>query len=325
MIIVTGGAGFIGSALVWALNAKGTDDILVVDNLASTEKWKNLVPLSYRAYIQREAFMGRVLEQGLPADTTAIVHLGACSSTTEKDADFLMNNNLAYSQVLCEAALNKGCRYIQASSAATYGDGSLGFSDSITMLPKLRPLNMYGYSKHLFDKWAHRMGFLGQIASLKFFNVYGPNEYHKGTMQSVVCKAVPQILAEGRVRLFASDRPEYEDGGQLRDFVYVKDCVNLILWLLETPSASGLMNVGTGKARTFKDLALATFAALGRTPNIEYIPMPESLLGKYQYYTQADMGWLKTARCPLKFTELEDGVKDYVQNYLDTPYPYLSI
>jgi ADP-L-glycero-D-manno-heptose 6-epimerase len=316
MYIVTGGAGFIGSAVVWELNRQGMDDILIVDNLGSKEKWKNLVPLRYRDYIHRDAFLADIRGGRWPDGVRAVIHMGACSSTTERDADFLMENNFRYSRDLCRAALRAQARFIAASSAATYGDGSLGFSDSPEMLPRLRPLNMYGYSKHLFDLWADREGLLDRLASLKFFNVYGPNEYHKGDMRSVACKAVPLIRASGRLALFRSERPDYEDGGQKRDFVHVKDCAALVVWLLENPAVNGVLNMGTGKARTWNDLARAVFTALDRPPLIEYVDMPEALKKKYQYFTEADMGWMERAGCPVTFRGLEEGVGDYVRGYL---------
>ncbi|MGE4554191.1 MAG: ADP-glyceromanno-heptose 6-epimerase [Desulfovibrionaceae bacterium] len=324
MHIVTGGAGFIGSAMVWKLNRMGIDDILVVDNLASTEKWKNLVGLRYEDYLHRDQFFKYIVEGDDPFETEAVYHMGACSSTTELNADFLMENNYRYSQMVCRFCLNNGARMVNASSAATYGDGSRGFSDDPAGIRGLRPLNMYGYSKQLFDLWALGAGALDRIASLKFFNVYGPNEYHKGDMMSVVRKAFTQIGATGRLKLFRSHHPDYADGGQLRDFVYVKDVVDIMWWLFEHPEAGGIFNVGTGAARSFKDLGLATFAAMGREPDIEYIDMPESIRGKYQYFTQAEMGRLRAAGYDAPMTSLEDGVADYVHNHLQQDDAYLA-
>lgn len=324
MYIVTGGAGMIGSAVVWELNRHGVDDILIVDNLASTEKWKNLVPLRYTDYTHRDAFIESVRQGRRPGQVEAVIHMGACSSTTERDADFLMENNFHYSRDLARFALRSGARFINASSAATYGDGELGFSDSLELMPRLRPLNMYGYSKKLFDLWAVREGIIQNLVSLKFFNVYGPNEYHKGSMRSVVCKAVPQIRESGALRLFRSDRPDYEDGGQKRDFVYVKDCAALILWFVDHREVNGIFNVGTGQARTWNDLARAVFRAMDREPSIEYVDMPDTLKGKYQYFTQADMGWMERVGCDFRFRSLEEGVDDYVRRYLTAPTPYLE-
>lgn len=324
MYIVTGGAGMIGSAVVWELNRRGVDDILIVDNLACTEKWKNLVHLRYADYAHRDAFIRDVRQGHWPDGVEAVIHMGACSSTTERDADFLMENNFHYSRDLCRFALRAGARFINASSAATYGDGGLGFSDALELMPRLRPLNMYGYSKKLFDMWALREGTLQNLVSLKFFNVYGPNEYHKGTMRSVVCKAVPQIQESGTLRLFRSDRPDYEDGGQKRDFVYVKDCAALMVWFVEHTDVNGVFNVGTGQARSWNDLARAVFHAMDREPSIEYIDMPDTLKGKYQYFTQADMGWMRRVGCDFAFRSLEEGVDDYVRHYLTTDNPYLQ-
>ncbi len=327
MYIITGGAGFIGSAMVWKLNSLGIDDILVVDNLATSEKWKNLVNRRYTAYMHRDAFLAGVtdgsFERSFPAEIKGIVHLGACSSTTERDADFLMRNNLEYSKTLCLFAQRKNIRFINASSASTYGDGALGFNDDVENLQTLRPLNMYGYSKHLFDIWALRNNLLDTIVSLKFFNVYGPNEQHKNDMRSVVNKAFHQIALDGTMRLFRSTDSEYAHGGQLRDFIYVKDCVNIIAWLLGHPTINGLFNVGTGTARTWNDLVLAVFRAMNRTPSVDYIDMPAHLIGKYQNFTEARMERLRNAGYSTPFHTLEEGVTDYIQCYLQGPDPYL--
>mgnify|MGYP000348526390 CR=1 FL=1 len=243
--------------------------------------------------------------------------------TTERNADFLMDNNLHYSQMVCRYAMEVGARLINASSAATYGDGSHGFSDSLLTTLSLRPLNMYGYSKQMFDLWAYRENLLKRIASVKFFNVYGPNEYHKGEMKSVACKAFTELRETGSLRLFKSDRPQYPDGGQMRDFVYVKDCVDVMYWLLEHPEANGILNIGSGKARTWNDLANAVYSAMDKIPDINYIDMPATLKGRYQYYTQAEMSWLERLGCDVTFHSLEDGVSDYIKNYLMKPDPYL--
>jgi len=324
MYIVTGGAGFIGSALVWRLNQAGIDDIVIVDDLGSAEKWKNIRQLRYADYVQRDAFLHMLENAAPPWQLTAVIHLGACSNTAERDAEFLMRNNFKYSQALCRAALEHGARFINASSAATYGDGSQGFSDRLDRLHSLIPLNMYAYSKHLFDLWLVREGLLGQVVSLKFFNVYGPNEYHKGNMRSVVCKAWHEIGASGRLRLFRSNHPDYPDGGQLRDFIYVKDCVEMLLWFLSQDSMRGIYNVGTGVARSWNDLAHAVFLAMGRETRIEYVDMPEELRGGYQNFTEADMDWLERMRCPVRMHSLEDGVRDYVCRYLAAANPYLA-
>lgn len=325
MIIITGGAGFIGSAFAWKLNKVGIEDILLVDNLSTTSKWKNLVNLKYRDYRHKDVFLDMLQNHKLPADISAIVHMGACSSTTEPNADYLMENNYRYTRILAEYCLERDVRFIYASSAATYGDGEQGFSDDLNGLNGLRPLNMYGYSKHLFDLWALRKRLLDRMVGIKFFNVYGPNEYHKGDMKSVVCKAFHQINETGRLKLFHSHRPDYGHGEQKRDFVYIKDCVDIIWWLVEQPTVNGIFNVGAGQARTWNDLARAVFKAMGREAALDYIPMPEILRDKYQYFTEAPMDKLKAAGCPVRMTPIEDGVRNYVQQYLMNQDPYLGV
>ncbi len=316
MYIITGGAGFLGSALIWALNAQGIDNIWVVDNLSTSDKWKNLNGLRYAGYEHRDTFIQKVRKKGLSPAVRGVVHFGACSDTTERDADFLMRNNVDFSINLCSAAMKHGARFINASSASTYGDGSLGFVDAEEALASLRPLNMYGYSKQLFDMWLVRTKNIRRVASLKFFNVYGPNEYHKNAMRSVVCKAFEEISNTGSLRLFRSTVPEYADGGQMRDFVYVKDCSMIVQWLLQKTKVNGIFNVGTGKARTWNDLAAAVFAAMGKDVNIKYIDMPELLCDKYQNYTEACMDKLLAKGAPACAYSLEDGVREYVQKYL---------
>ncbi len=315
MIIVTGGAGFIGSALVAELNAREVDDILIVDLLGSTEKWKNLRKLRFVDYMEAEDFAQIIDSDNLEWEVEAVLHLGACSDTTETDASFLIRNNYEYSKMLAQWAIQKQARFVYASSAATYGDGSAGFSDA-EPIEKLVPLNMYGYSKQIFDLWTQKTGIQDQIVGLKYFNVFGPNEYHKGEMRSFIIKAFEQIKAGGKVRLFKSHRPDYADGMQLRDFIYVKDAVDMTLFFLENPEVNGLFNIGTGQARSWVDLASAVFEAMGKQPNIEFIPMPEKLRDKYQYFTQADISKLREAGCRTNITELESAVADYVQNYL---------
>jgi ADP-L-glycero-D-manno-heptose 6-epimerase len=329
MFVVTGGAGFIGSAMIWKLNQKGIDDIVVVDNLSTSEKWKNLVNRRYYSYVHRDEFISQVQEDKLPGKVDAIIHLGACSSTTERDADFLIRNNLNYSKKLSVYAEYKGIRFINASSAATYGDGSRGFDDSLAALHDLKPLNIYGYSKHLFDLWAckrmeHRQG-LSKCVSLKFFNVYGPNEAHKGDMRSVVNKAYHSIRQSGVMELFRSAHPDYQDGGQMRDFIYVKDCVEILWWLIQNPRVKGIFNVGSGQARTWNDLVKAVFASMEQEVHIKYIDMPPQLADKYQNFTQAGMDRLRAAGYHLPFYSLEEGVRDYVRNYLmNEKDPYLE-
>ncbi len=257
-----------------------------------------------------------ICDDQVPFEISAIVHMGACSSTTERDADYLWENNYLYSRRLAEWALKRNIRFIYASSAATYGDGTQGFSDDHRKISKLKPINMYGYSKQVFDLWVLKNKLENKIAGIKFFNVFGPNEYHKGDMTSVIFKAFHQIKETGKVRLFKSYKKEYPDGGQMRDFVYVKDCVDVMWWLFNNPKVNGIFNLGTGKARTWNDLIKAVFAAMGRKTNIQYIEMPESLRNQYQYFTEAEMNKLKAAGCPVKFSSLEDSVRDYVVNYL---------
>lgn len=287
MIVVTGAAGFIGSAVIWALNQLGNQNILAVDVLNESDSWKNLINLRFSDYLDRDDFIAQ-LEQDRLSEIEGVVHLGACSSTTVRDAGFLMKNNYEYTRRLCQWCLSHQKRFVYASSAATYGDGSRSFDDGHDKLDQLQPLNAYGFSKHQFDRWACLHGVLDRIVGVKYFNVYGPNEYHKDDMRSVVHKAFEQIRQTGLVRLFKSHRPDYQDGRQLRDFIYVKDAVAITLALYDNPKAAGLFNVGTGQARSFYDLVTAVFAAMGRKPNIEFIDMPESIRDRYQYFTQAN-------------------------------------
>jgi ADP-L-glycero-D-manno-heptose 6-epimerase len=316
-VIVTGGAGFIGSNLVAALNAAGERDILIVDHLGTDAKWKNLVGLAYADYLDKAEFRAR-LRAGQLGPAQVVYHLGACSSTTEQDAGYLMDNNTRYTRELCEWALAVGARFVYASSGATYGDGALGYDDDDALTPRLRPLNMYGYSKQAFDLWALAGGLFaeGRVVGLKYFNVYGPGEDHKGEMRSVVHKAFHQIRGRGTVGLFRSYREDYADGEQKRDFVYVADAVAVTRFFGETAAPGGLYNVGTGTARTWLDLAHAVFAAMGETPLIDFIPMPETLRAKYQYETCATTAKLRGAGYRGEFHTLEAGVADYVTKYL---------
>lgn len=322
MIVVTGAAGFIGSALVWGLNNRNIDDILVVDGLTENESWQNLVDLDFADYLDKDDFIQKLESGDLDHAITGIIHMGACSSTTERDAGFLMRNNYEYTKRLALWSAATGKRFVYASSAATYGDGSQGFGDSHEAMHNLRPLNGYGFSKYQLDRWALKRGLLGTIAGMKFFNVYGPNEYHKDDMRSVVHKAFGQIKTEGKVKLFKSHKEGYADGGQLRDFVYVKDAVEATLKIYENNQANGIFNIGTGQARSFADLVTATFDAMNIKPNIEYIDMPIHLRDKYQYYTQAETK--KIQNLGIKMQSLEDGVTDYVRNYLMKENPFLS-
>ncbi|MEX2044601.1 MAG: ADP-glyceromanno-heptose 6-epimerase [Opitutus sp.] len=317
-ILVTGGAGFIGSALVWALNQRGCTDIVITDFLGEDEKWRNLVPLKFADYVEADAFRRRLLEQSRAFGRfSAVFHLGACSSTTERNASYLADNNYGYSKELVVWALEQGARFIYASSAATYGDGSQGMDDRDENLARLRPLNMYGYSKHLFDTYAQRTGLLPRIVGLKYFNVFGPNEDHKGDMRSLVNKAYRQIMTGGRVQLFRSHKPEFKDGEQKRDFLYVKDAVEMTIhFASDAPHAGGLFNLGSGQANTWLTLTRAIFDALGRTPDIDFIDMPAELRDRYQYFTQADVSKLRSTGYSRAVTPLPEAVKDYVQNHL---------
>ena len=312
-ILVTGGAGMIGSAIVWRLNQLGYQNILEADRLDLSEKWRNLVPLRFLDYIDGEELLA-ALPQMDEIDT--IFHLGACSATTEKDSAFLMRNNFAYTKTLAHWALAKGARFVYASSAATYGAREDDFREGLP-LESLRPLNMYGYSKHLFDQYALAAGFAERVVGLKYFNVFGPNEDHKGDMRSVVHKAFHQIRTTGKLELFRSHRPDFADGCQQRDFLYVKDAVAMSIHLADTPAAGGLFNLGSGHAHTWLDLGRAIFAALDREPNIEFIPMPEQLRGKYQYRTCATIDKLRQAGYTAPITPLADSVADYIRNYLN--------
>lgn len=314
-ILVTGGAGFIGSALVWMLNQRGLDDIVVTDVLGTSDKWRNLVPLRIRDYLEADELLPML--RATPAwldDVRTVFHLGAISATTERDASLLVRNNVEYTKALAQWALGRDVRFVYASSAATYGDGTTGMSDAAD-LGTLRPRNAYGFSKHVFDRWAKRHGVLDHAVGLKYFNVFGPNEAHKGDMRSVVAKAYEQIVAGGRVRLFKSHRPDFRDGEQRRDFVYVKDAVAATLHLAEAPAA-GLFNVGTGTAHTWLDLVTPIFAALGTAPAIDFVEMPEQLRAGYQYHTQADVGRLRATGWTQPATPLADAVAEYVRDHL---------
>lgn len=316
-ILVTGGAGFIGSALVWALNQQGQEDILITDTLGTDEKWKNLVALKYADYLDANDLLDYVLSDPETLGAFDVIyHLGANSATTEKDSGHLMKNNYEYTKTLAHWALDTGARFVYASSAATYGDGALGMNDKLEDLSGLRPLNMYGYSKHLFDLYAQRSGIADQIAGMKYFNVYGPNENHKGDMRSVVNKSFDLIKSTGQVQLFKSLHPDYKDGEQMRDFLYVKDAVNMTIFLGNNPDVNGLFNLGSGEAHTWVELVTALFEALGQEPNIEFVDMPVHLQAKYQYYTCADIAKIREAGFNGTITPLSEAVKDYVVNYL---------
>lgn len=325
MIIITGGAGFIGSNLVAGLQERGLANLVVCDWLGSEDKWRNIAKRELRDIVKPQWFFDYLNSHA--HEIKAIFHMGAISATTETDADLIAETNVAFPRRLWKWCAAHDVRFIYASSAATYGDGRAGFSDddSPDHLARFQPLNAYGWSKHVFDRRVSRIIHGGegvnekvppQWAGLKFFNVYGPNEYHKGEQMSVICKLYPQVMAGAAARLFKSHRPDYKDGGQMRDFVYVDDCVDVMLWLYDNPQVNGLFNVGSGKARSFKDLAEAVFSAAGKPPKINYIDMPETLREKYQYFTEADMSKLRAAGYTKPMTELEEGVRLYVQQFM---------
>ena len=314
-VVVTGGAGLIGSAVIWALNLRGIDDILVVDRLDTSEKWKNLVPLRYRDYVDADDFLTHIQNRAAAfADVATVIHLGACSSTTETDAAFLMRNNYEYTKHLAHWAVDHDIRFVYASSAATYGGLERDLRDDAD-LDTLRPLNMYAYSKHRFDLYARDRGLLSRIAGLKYFNVFGPNEHHKGEMRSLVDKAFHQIRETGSIRLFKSHRSEFKDGEQQRDFIYVKDAVAMTLHVAHS-GANGLFNIGSGRAHTWLDLVRPIFRAMDVPERIEFIDMPPALRDKYQYCTCATIDRLRASGYDAPVTPLADAVDDYVRNYL---------
>lgn len=319
IIVITGAAGFIGSGVVRYLNDKGYTRLVLVDDIQITQKWKNLLNKQFVELIAIDELFSWL--EGREEEIGGFIHLGACSDTLETDGNYILKNNYRYTLRLAEYALQHKIRFIYASSAATYGDGKLGFSDGTESLLKLKPLNLYGFSKHLFDLWALEQGVLDELVGLKYFNVYGPNENHKDRMASMIYKMHPIAQKEGVIRLFKSNDPEhYPDGGQVRDFIYVKDAVAMTCEFLEN-SLGGIFNIGTGKTTTWNELASAVFKAVGKPTRIEYIPMPEDLSKAYQNYTCADMTkYLKATgknRVPLHYT-LESAVADYIQNYLLT-------
>jgi len=316
MIVVTGGAGFIGSAFIAKLNSEGIRDILVVDEDAVRDTSGNLNNKAFLQFMSKGDFLERIKADKPPRPLRAIIHMGACSSTTEQDREYLRLNNFEYTKTLAEYATKRDIRFIYASSAATYGDGSQGFDDNERQLDLLKPLNPYGEFKHLFDVWARDNRLLKKMVGLKFFNVYGPNEYHKGNMASVVWKAFNTIQATGSFSLFKSYHPEYKDGEQKRDFLYVKDCCDVMLWFLQHPHANGIFNVGSGRASTWNELVEAVFAAVGKPTNINYIEMPEALKGQYQYFSEAPMKKLAAAGYTRRLYPLKRGVDDYVKQHL---------
>ena len=315
MIVVTGGAGCIGSAIVWALNKRGITEIILVDDAGHPEKEKNIASLHYFSLENKDTFLNYTKNLSMPWKVDAIIHMGGCSSTIERDEAFLTTNNLNYTQCLAEYALNKGARFIYASSAATYGSGENGFSDEVD-IKSLSPLNLYAHSKQKFDLWAQAQGAFNHIVGLKFFNVFGPSEYHKKEMQSMVRRGFLQVLDNGKIRLFKSHNPEYADGDQERDFLYVKDAVQMVLFFLDSPKINGIFNAGTGVARTWNELTAAVFKAMGREIAVEYIDMPASIQDQFQYRTCAKIDKIRRAGYSQKITTLEEATTDYIQNYL---------
>lgn len=325
MIVVTGGAGMIGSMIVWHLNTLlGRDDIVIVDRLRHEEQWQNLCHRQYADYLDKDELLPWLANA---RQIDAVIHMGAISATTERDFNKLAQDNIRYSQQLWAWCAERDVPFLYASSAATYGDGALGYDDDESRINDLRPLNAYGYSKQFFDQWVIRqvkddLSRPPQWCGFKFFNVYGPNEYHKERMASVALHSFHQFREHGTVKLFKSNHPDYADGMQLRDFVYVKDAAAVVMHFLAHSDQSGIYNIGSGQARAFKDLASAVMQNMGKTPSITYIDMPQDLQGKYQYFTQASMAKLRTAGYTRAFHTLEEGVSDYVQNYLMQADPY---
>jgi ADP-L-glycero-D-manno-heptose 6-epimerase len=319
MIVITGASGFIGSAYVAKLNAQGITDIIAVDNSSLPHHEALLGNKRIATFIDRHEFISLLRADKLPTTITAIIHLGACSSTTERNLDFLRETNIDYSKSIIEYCVTKNIRCIYASSAATYGDGAHGYSDDESIIDRFKPLNAYGDSKQIVDLWAREQGYLRHVVALKFFNVYGPNEYFKGDMASIAWKAFNTISHTGSFSLFKSHRPDYRDGEQMRDFVYVKDCCKVISWLLSNTHTNGIYNVGSGRARSWNDLLKAIFSAMGREPMIRYIDMPESLRNQYQYYTEAPIEKLRAAGYTAEIASLENGVHDYITNHLMQP------
>ena len=317
-VLVTGGAGFIGSALVWALNARAVDRIVLVDRLGRSDKWRNLAPLRFEDYLEADDLLD-ALETGKLGRFDTVLHMGACSSTLERDATFLVRNNFEFTKRVAQWALTHDARFVYASSAATYGDGAAGMSDEVRGaddLSRLRPLNAYGYSKQLFDQYALANGVLDRMVGLKFFNVFWPNEGHKADMRSLVQKAYEQVRDTGQVKLFRSHRSDYADGEQRRDFVYIKDVVAMSLHLATQAAAAGLYNIGSGVAHTWNSLMRALFAAMERPMAIEFIDMPEAMRDRYQYFTRADIAKLRSTGYEEAPTSLEAAIADYVQGYL---------
>ena len=320
LIAVTGAAGFIGSVMISALNQAGYENIVAVDDLGSGQKFKNLRAKSYRSVISPERFLEALTAKSIKPNI--VIHLGAITDTAESDVDLMLQRNTEYTTRLARWCLENGSRFVYASSASVYGDGKRGFSDADSLTPQLMPLNGYGYTKWLFDAIAIREEWSNHIVGLRFFNVFGPNEYHKGRMASVVWHAYNQIKSTAQLQLFRSHVPEYADGGQMRDFVYVKDVVACMLWFMHNADVNGIYNLGTGKARSFADLAGSVFAAMNVTPEIEFVDTPENIRNAYQYFTEADLSKLRAIGYTAPFTSLEDATADYIKQYLTDSNPY---
>lgn len=320
MIILTGGAGFIGSCFLQKLNSNNITNIIIVDNLGSSEKWKNLVGKKFIDFIHKDNFLEKINNNHFGNNIQVIFHFGACTDTTERNADYMLYNNYTYSKELAKYAIKNNIRFIYSSSAATYGNGENGYKD--TDFYNLRPLNIYGYSKHLFDLWVLENNYDNYFTGLKFFNVFGPNEYHKKDMASMVYKSYKQVLENNKIMLFKSNHKDYQDGEQKRDFIYVKDVVEVI-WNIYNSNIMGIYNLGTGQASTWNQLAYAVFNSLGKEANIEYVDMPENLAEQYQNFTQADMKRLKGKNVLPSFYSLNEAIEDYIKNYLTKNWHYI--
>ncbi len=319
-VVVTGGAGFIGSALLWKLNQQGICDIIVVDIGNDAKFSKNLENKKISDYIERDKFLNLVESDKLDKSIDMIIHFGACADTTETDIEYLRRNNYLYSRKLAQWSLINNKRFLYASSASTYGAGELGYSDKDELIPRLKPLNEYGRSKQIFDLWVLENGLQEKLTGFKFFNVYGPNEYHKQDMRSMVNKGYHQIRETGKLRLFKSHKHGYKDGEQKRDFIYIKDALEIVWFFLDNPDKKGIFNVGTARAHTWNELADALFAALNLEPNIEYFNMPDNIRDHYQYFTEADLSKLRAVDCDFKFTDIKEAVKDYVSYLKERSY-----
>jgi ADP-L-glycero-D-manno-heptose 6-epimerase len=320
LILITGAAGFIGSVIAAELNRRGRQDLILCDELDTSDKWKNLLGLRFREYVEWPDLFATLEHAPWAGKIEAVIHMGAITDTTERDATALWDQNTNFSRQLCQWCAEHNARFIYASSAAVYGDGSLGFSDADALTPRLKPLNAYGFSKWLFDQWVLENGYVDKVCGLRFFNVYGPNEYHKGSMASVVYNAFPLAASEGRVRLFESYRPDVKHGEQARDFIHVEEALSVVMYVLEHPDVHGIYNVGTGRAHTFNQLAQAMFKGLGKNGKIEYFPMPEELRDRYQYHTAADMTRLYATGFPPFPDRFDHYVGDYAANYLARDY-----